>query len=132
MKKIFALIMAVIMLVTVLAACGGGGTTAPATQGQAPAATTDDSTDTAAPAVDDTPREGGTINIWSFTDEIPKAAQRFREMNPDFPYDINVTVIPQMVADISNHLIRHCFMVAHQMHRISTQQKPHLFSSTRK
>jgi len=92
MKKIFALLMAVIMLVTVLAACGGGGTTTTPTQ-DAPPATTD-TPDAPPPAVDDTPRAGGTINIWSFTDEIPKAAQRFREMNPDFPYDINVTVIP--------------------------------------
>ena len=64
MRKIFALVLATIMLVTVLAACGGGGSEA-----------------------------GGTINVWSFTDEIPNAILRYKEMNPDFAYDINVTVI---------------------------------------
>jgi len=65
MKKIFALLLAALMLVTVLAACDGGGS------GKA----------------------GGTINVWSFTDEIPNAILRYKEMNPDFAYDINVTVI---------------------------------------
>jgi len=92
MKKIFALLLAVIMLVTVLAACGGGDTAPPPAQGEAPPAATNDTPD-APPAVDDTPRAGGTINVWSFTDEIPNAFLRFREMNPDFPYDINVTVV---------------------------------------
>jgi len=66
MKKIFALILATIMLVTVLAACAPGATPASG---------------------------GGTINVWSFTDEIPNAILRYKEMNPDFQYEINVTVI---------------------------------------
>ncbi|MDR2965691.1 MAG: carbohydrate ABC transporter substrate-binding protein [Treponema sp.] len=33
------------------------------------------------------------INVWSFTDEVPNALMRFKEMNPDFPYDFNVTII---------------------------------------
>ena len=65
MKKRLALILAVIMLVTVLAACAEGGSS----------------------------QEGGTINVWSFTDEIPNAILRYKEMNPGFAYDINVTVI---------------------------------------
>jgi len=36
----------------------------------------------------------GTINVWSFTEEVPNAILRFKELNPDFPYDINVTVVP--------------------------------------
>jgi len=64
MKKILVLALATIMLVTALAACGGGGSSG-----------------------------GGTINVWSFTDEIPNAILRYKEMNPDFAYDINVTVI---------------------------------------
>ncbi|MCL2801247.1 MAG: carbohydrate ABC transporter substrate-binding protein [Treponema sp.] len=34
-----------------------------------------------------------TINVWSFTDEVPNALLRFKEMNPDFPYDFNITII---------------------------------------
>jgi len=66
MKKVFAMILAAIMLVTVLAACGGS---------------------------DGSSGAGGTINVWSFTDEIPNAVLRYKEMNPDFAYEINVTVI---------------------------------------
>ncbi|MCL2440353.1 MAG: extracellular solute-binding protein [Treponema sp.] len=36
---------------------------------------------------------GNTINVWSFTDEVPNALLRFKEMNPEFPYDFNVTII---------------------------------------
>ena len=95
MKKILAVLLAAIMLFTVLAACAGDTTptTAPPAGGnEAPPAGGDD-TPAAPPAVNDPPRAGGTINVWSFTDEIPNAVLRYREMNPDFPYDINVTVI---------------------------------------
>ena len=34
-----------------------------------------------------------TINVWSFTDEIPNAIQRFKEMNPSFPFDFNITIV---------------------------------------
>jgi len=34
-----------------------------------------------------------TINVWSFTDEVPNALLRFKEMNPSFPYDFNITII---------------------------------------
>ena len=34
-----------------------------------------------------------TINLWSFTDEVPRMAEVFKEMNPDFPYDFNVTIV---------------------------------------
>ena len=34
-----------------------------------------------------------TINVWSFTNEIPNALLRFKEMNPSFPFDFNITII---------------------------------------
>jgi len=93
MKKIFALLLAVIMLTTVLAACGGTETptTAPPAGADTPPAA--DSPADAPPAVADTPRGGGTINVWSFNNEIPNAIEIYRENNPDFPYDINVTIL---------------------------------------
>lgn len=33
------------------------------------------------------------INLWSFTDEVPKMVEKFKAMNPDFPYEINTTII---------------------------------------
>lgn len=33
------------------------------------------------------------INVWSFTDEVPNIIRIFKEQHPDFPYEINVTII---------------------------------------
>jgi len=35
----------------------------------------------------------GVINVYSFTDEVPKMLARYLELNPDFGYTINPTVI---------------------------------------
>ena len=34
-----------------------------------------------------------TINLWAFTDEVPGMVEKFLEMNPDFGYEINTTII---------------------------------------
>lgn len=34
-----------------------------------------------------------TINLYAFTDEVPKIIDKFLEFNPDFSYDINTTII---------------------------------------
>ncbi len=33
------------------------------------------------------------INLWSFTDEVPKMLDKYKELNPDFDYEVNVTII---------------------------------------
>lgn len=33
------------------------------------------------------------INLWSFTEEIPNMVKKFKEFNPDFPYEIKTTII---------------------------------------
>jgi hypothetical protein len=33
------------------------------------------------------------INLWSFTDEVPKMLEKYKELNPDFDYEINTTII---------------------------------------
>ncbi|HKM07879.1 MAG TPA: carbohydrate ABC transporter substrate-binding protein, partial [Sphaerochaeta sp.] len=33
------------------------------------------------------------INLWSFTDEVPKMLERYKELHPDFDYDIKSTII---------------------------------------
>lgn len=39
--------------------------------------------------------EGGpkVINVWSFTDEVPKMLERYKELHPDFDYEIKSTII---------------------------------------
>ncbi|MCL1863082.1 MAG: carbohydrate ABC transporter substrate-binding protein [Defluviitaleaceae bacterium] len=37
-----------------------------------------------------------TINLWSFTDEVPRMVERYKEMNPDFAERFNV--VPNIVA----------------------------------
>jgi hypothetical protein len=33
------------------------------------------------------------INLWSFTDEVPKMMEKYKELNPDFDYEIKTTII---------------------------------------
>ncbi len=34
-----------------------------------------------------------TINVWAFTDEVPKMIEKYKETHPDFKYEINPTII---------------------------------------
>ncbi|MDR3050622.1 MAG: ABC transporter substrate-binding protein [Oscillospiraceae bacterium] len=36
---------------------------------------------------------GGVINLYSFTDEVPKMIERYIELHPDFGYTVNATII---------------------------------------
>ena len=67
MKKIIAVALACLMIFTLFVGCGDVSSTS----GSA----------------------NPTINIWSFTDEIPNAIQRYKELNPNFPYNFNITII---------------------------------------
>lgn len=33
------------------------------------------------------------INLWSFTDEVPKMLEKYKELHPEFPYEIKTTII---------------------------------------
>ncbi len=39
--------------------------------------------------------ESGTkvLNVWSFTDEVPKMIERYKELHPEFDYEIKTTII---------------------------------------
>ena len=103
MKRMIAMALIAILCISMIAGCGGAeppsnATTQPTPAAPTPAAPTPAAPTPAAPAPTDaggdTPTPaGGTINLWSFTDEIPNAVKRYKEMNPDFPYDVNVTII---------------------------------------
>lgn len=104
MKKSVLSAALVLTLSGALAGCGGaggsaasGGTKAAAEVTKAAAA------ETAAEAgggetAAGTAASGGsgsaqTLNLWAFTDEVPNMVKKFKETHPDFPYEINATVI---------------------------------------
>ncbi|MCR5627336.1 MAG: carbohydrate ABC transporter substrate-binding protein [Lachnospiraceae bacterium] len=86
------------MAASLLSGCGGAAgsdAAAPAEGGEAPAATeeaapAEATTESAAPAEGG---QGGTINLWAFTDEVPGMVDKYVEAHPDFPYKINSTII---------------------------------------
>ncbi len=98
MKRILATILACTLLVTLLLT-GCGKTENPPVTPDQPAPTNDPATpdkpvDTAPPATDvaDDPSVK-TVNLWTFTDEIPKMMDKFKEINPDFTLEIKPTII---------------------------------------
>lgn len=89
-KRILALSLVAVLCVSLFAACGGS---------QAPAGTsTTESTAPASTATDNAPAdagssEGGVINLWSFTDEVPNMVEKYKELHPEFNYEIKTTII---------------------------------------
>ena len=37
--------------------------------------------------------EKKVINLWSFTDEVPKMMDKYKELHPEFDYEVKVTII---------------------------------------
>ncbi len=100
MKRILAIVLACTLLFTVLLA-GCGETKAPATEtpaAETPAAETPAETpaeETPAPAdtaVTDDPSDK-VLDMWTFTDEIPKMLDKYKEFNPGFALEIKPTII---------------------------------------
>ena len=93
MKKLIAMLLALIMVLS-LAACGGAP--APAEPAPAPEAPKVEAPAEPAPA-DPAPADPGktVLNIWSFTDEVPKMVNKYLELNPDFAakYEVKTTII---------------------------------------
>ena len=90
MKKLIAMLLALVMVLG-LVACGGSNAPAEtkAPEAAAPA-------ETKAPEAE-APADPGkiTLNIMSFTDEVPKMVAKYLELNPDFAakYDIKTTIV---------------------------------------
>ena len=92
MKKLIALLLALVMILS-MTACGGSSAPAEAPKADAPAA---EAPKAEAPKEEAPAASGKTVlNLWSFTDEIPKMVERYLELNPDFAekYDVKVTII---------------------------------------
>lgn len=77
-KKVFALLLAAVMLLS-LAACGGGSGSGSGDDGSGGSS---DSGKT-------------VLNLWAFTDEVPKMVDKFLANNPDFAekYEVKTTII---------------------------------------
>lgn len=72
-KKLLASLLCVAMTATMLVGCGGSA----------------DSTSAGAAG-----GEGSkVINVWSFTDEVPNMIEKYKELHPEFDYEINTTII---------------------------------------
>ncbi|MBE6760411.1 MAG: extracellular solute-binding protein, partial [Ruminococcaceae bacterium] len=85
MKRTLAMLLAVLMMGG-LVACGAEETPAPADP--APAVSDTEATEPA-------PVEKQVINLWSFTDEVPKMVRYYISQNPEFAekYEIKETII---------------------------------------
>ncbi|WP_373232814.1 ABC transporter substrate-binding protein [Cohnella sp.] len=91
MKRFLTAATAIFLLASVLAACGGnsnssnnaGASSSPSTGGSS----------SSEPSGGDKPKEKVTINLWSFTDEIPNMTTKYLETHPDANVEFKTTII---------------------------------------
>ena len=100
-KRILATLLCVAMLATTIVGCGDNGSSTSGDSGQSSSGTEAP----AAPAADDNSgasndagsdsgsSEGGVINVYAFTDEVPTMLQKYLDMHPEFNYTLNTTII---------------------------------------
>ncbi len=93
MKRIIAFFLACLFLMSAtLTGCGTADSDKDSsTSGSGGDSTTADQGDTVQEVTNDPNVK--VINLWSFTDEVPKMLEKYKELNPDFPYEIKTTII---------------------------------------
>ncbi|MDG0809286.1 ABC transporter substrate-binding protein [Cohnella rhizosphaerae] len=92
MKRALSASTAIVLLSSVLAACGSDASNnAGASQSASPSGGAASSS--AAPSDSGKPKEKVTINLWSFTDEIPNMTKKYTETHPDANVEFKTTVI---------------------------------------
>lgn len=94
MKKMIAGLLCGCMIAASLTGCGK----APASDGgateKAASAETEKAADKTADKTEASSDSGSkVINVWSFTDEVPKMIEKYKELHPDFDYEIKTTII---------------------------------------
>lgn len=99
-KRILATLLCVAMLATTIVGCGDNGSSTGGDSGQSSSGTEAPATggdDGAAPSTDagsdSGSSEGGVINVYAFTDEVPTMLQKYLDMHPEFNYTLNTTII---------------------------------------
>ncbi|MFC4599284.1 ABC transporter substrate-binding protein [Cohnella hongkongensis] len=90
MKRIFSFTIAIVMLASVLAACSGGNS---GSSGGSSPSNNSGGSSAPAPSSGSKPAEKVTINLWSFTDEIPNMTAKYLELNPDANVEFSTTII---------------------------------------
>lgn len=89
MKRFIAFFLSCTFLVsTVLTGCSSSGTK----DSSGSSSAGESSSKEVAKEVTDDPNVK-VINLWSFTDEVPKMLEKYKELHPDFPYEIKSTII---------------------------------------
>lgn len=88
MKKVVATGLCLAMVAGCLAGCGSSDDKS--SESSTVAEKTEDGGEkTEAPSGE----KKGTINVWAFTDEVPKMIDKYVETHPDFGYEINTTIV---------------------------------------
>lgn len=93
MKRVLAGVSTLVLMSSALAACGGNNNSnsSGANATTAPAATTAAAEATTAPAAGS--GEKVTINLWSFTDEIPNMTKKYMELHPEANVEFKTTIV---------------------------------------
>ncbi len=90
MKKTIAVLLSLVMVLVVFAGCSAPAASqspSESASASAPASESPSESASAEPAGDK------VINLYSFTDEVPKMVQRYIDTHPDFGYTVNATII---------------------------------------
>ncbi|MCR5828720.1 MAG: carbohydrate ABC transporter substrate-binding protein, partial [Lachnospiraceae bacterium] len=91
MKRFIAALLCLAMIIGCLTACSSDDKGADTKTGDT--ASTEKSGDTASTVTTPAADEKKVINLWAFTDEVPKMVDRYKELNPSFDYEIKTTII---------------------------------------
>jgi len=96
-KKLLSVLLGTAMVASLLAGCNSTAAPAeaPATEEAAPAEDAEEpaATEEEAPAEDAAATGDNVINLYAFTDEVPKMVDKFLETHPDFGYTVNSTIV---------------------------------------
>ena len=87
-KRVISLLLCSAMVATMFAGCGGSDNGGAANAGGTEAAGGNAATDEGKKSDPAT-----TINLYSFTDEVPKMVEKYIEEHPDFGYTVNTTIV---------------------------------------
>lgn len=94
MKRFLAVTTAIIMMVSLIAACSGGGNSNPSTGNSGNSGGSGNSEQGSSNQGGSGSSEKITINLWSFTDEVPNMTKKYLELHPDKNVEFNITEVP--------------------------------------